>query len=294
MAKRFTDTNKYKKPFIRSLQGAYKLLWDFLYHDCDHAGIWIVDFEIAQAYLGSDMPVNKVDALKFFNTDGDRVIELEAGKKWFIPSFIEFQYGKLSEKNRAHLSAIATLKRFNLLNADLSVKNSEGGSEGLASPLQGAMEMDMDKDMEKDKEGGAGETNPELLLPTMLKQFTEANQHYPVDQMLDLPSMRLIAGKIQSWLGLKGQITDEANRDAITRRWGEMIAYVKSDQHLSGYDISKINKYFQTIAQGLFGKNGTSINQHRDLKPDRNTGRNQLLESLRTDVNPGGKQHTGC
>ena len=51
MAKRFTDTNKYKKPFIRGLQGAYKLFWDYLYHDCDHAGIWIVDFEIAQTYL---------------------------------------------------------------------------------------------------------------------------------------------------------------------------------------------------------------------------------------------------
>ena len=77
MAKRFTDTNKYKKPFIRGLQGAYKLLWDYLYHDCDHAGIWIVDFDIAQVYLGADMPVNRADALKFFNKDEVRIIEID-------------------------------------------------------------------------------------------------------------------------------------------------------------------------------------------------------------------------
>ena len=46
--KRFTDTDKYKKPFIRGLKGAYKLLWDYLYHECDNAGVWIDDFDVAQ------------------------------------------------------------------------------------------------------------------------------------------------------------------------------------------------------------------------------------------------------
>ena len=145
MAKRFTDTNKYKKPFIRGLQGAYKLLWDYLYHECDHAGIWIVDFEIAQLYIGSDMQVNKIDALKYFNNGEKRIIEIDHGKKWFIPSFIEFQYGVLNEQNRAHNSVINILKKYNLY------KNKP-----LKSPLQGAMDKDKDKDMVKDmdiKEG---------------------------------------------------------------------------------------------------------------------------------------------
>lgn len=109
MAKRFTDTDKYKKPFIRGLRGAYKLLWDYLYHECDHAGIWIVDFEIAQIYLGSDMPVNKKDALKYFNLGENRVIEVN-GNKWFLPSFIEFQYGELNPENRAHNSVLTILQ----------------------------------------------------------------------------------------------------------------------------------------------------------------------------------------
>jgi len=139
MAKRFTDTNKYKKPFIRGLQGAYKLLWDYLYHDCDHAGIWIVDFDIAQIYIGADMPVNKSDALQYFNNGEKRIIEIDNGKKWFMPSFIEFQYGELNEQNRAHNSVIQILKKYKIY------KNKT-----LTSPLQGAMDKDKDKELVKE------------------------------------------------------------------------------------------------------------------------------------------------
>ena len=55
MAKRFTDTEKWKKPFIRGLQGAYKLLWLYICDDCDHAGIWQVDIEVAQIRIGEKM-----------------------------------------------------------------------------------------------------------------------------------------------------------------------------------------------------------------------------------------------
>jgi hypothetical protein len=134
MAKRFTDTNKYKKPFIRGLQGAYKLLWDYLYHDCDHAGIWIVDFDIAQIYIGSDMKVNQRDALKFFK---EKIIVIDNGEKWFIPSFIEFQYGVLNPENRAHNSVLKILEKYNI--------------KDLTSPLQGDKDKDKDKEQDKDK-----------------------------------------------------------------------------------------------------------------------------------------------
>lgn len=168
MAKRFTDTNKYRKPFIRGLQGAYKLLWDYLYHDCDHAGIWIVDFEIAQLYIGSDMPVNKSDALKYFNSDEKRIIEIDGGKKWFLPSFIEFQYGVLSENNRAHSSVISILKKYGLY------KNKP-----LTSPLQGAKDKDKEMDIVKDmvKELNLDEKFINLI-SIWLKYKSEKNQSY--------------------------------------------------------------------------------------------------------------------
>lgn len=146
MAKRFTDTNKYKKSFIRCLPGAYKLLWDYLYHDCDHAGLWIVDFEVAQIYLGADMKVNKQDALKYFNEGENRIIEVSKNI-WFIPSFIEFQYGQLNPENRAHNSIIKALDPYNLLDSDFKIK-------GLESTFRGAKDKDMDKykDKETDKD----------------------------------------------------------------------------------------------------------------------------------------------
>ena len=153
MSKRFTDTNKYRKPFIRSLQGAYKLFWDYLYHDCDHAGIWIKDFEIAQIYVGADMPINEKDALTYFNNGKQRIIPFDNNEKWFIPKFIYFQYGELNEVNRAHKSVIDILKRYGLYEIYLNGLNkflSKKDCKRLTRGLQGY--KDKDKDMDMDKE----------------------------------------------------------------------------------------------------------------------------------------------
>lgn len=137
MAKRFTDTDKYKKRFVRSLPGPYKLLWDFLYHDCNHAGIWQVDFDVAQIMVGIDMPISESDALNLF---ADKVVPFDNGEKWFIPSFVVFQYGTLSESNRAHSSVIEQLKKYEL-----------APCKPLTTPLQGCKDMVKDKDKDKDK-----------------------------------------------------------------------------------------------------------------------------------------------
>ena len=52
MAKRFIDTDLFKKRFIRDLPPAYKLLWVYLFCECDNAGIWEVDLEVAGLYCG--------------------------------------------------------------------------------------------------------------------------------------------------------------------------------------------------------------------------------------------------
>jgi len=151
MAKRFTDTNKYKDPFIRGLQGAYKLLWDYLQHDCDHAGIWHVDFEVAQIYIGKDMPVNEQEALNIFNQGENRIFALEGGSKWFVKPFVEFQYGVLNRGNRVHDSVILSLER-------------SGANKALIRGLQGDKDIDIDKD--KEKKGGVG-GNKRFQKPTL-------------------------------------------------------------------------------------------------------------------------------
>ena len=138
MAKRFTDTEKYKKKFYRNMPAAYKLLWDFICHDCDHAGIWHVDFDIAGLYIGSDIEINEEDALKFFNEGENRIEVFSSSEKWFIRPFIEFQYGTLNPNNRVHLSILNILKKNKI--------------KPLTSPLLGAKDKDKDKDKEEDKE----------------------------------------------------------------------------------------------------------------------------------------------
>lgn len=275
MAKRFTDTNKYKKAFIRSLPGEYKLLWDFLYHDCDHAGIWIVDFEIAQKYVGDDMPVTKAVALTLFNDGEERIIELDGGKKWFLPGFIEFQYVKLSEKNRAHLSVISTLNRYGLLNKDLSIKQIEEKIKPLTSPLQGVKdkELDKDKDMEKE-EGGMGETIPQGIVPEMVQQFAKLNPQYPFDPEVDYPAVREVAEKIARWQNI-GEFIDPKNLSRIKLRWGELATHIKADTHLRKYSLSQINKHFQGIVQSLTSEKNGSHKQIPGAKP-------------RAEVNPKG------
>lgn len=141
MAKRFTDTEKWKKPFIRGLQGAYKLLWLYICDDCDHAGIWQVDFEVAKIRIGEDICLP--DAIDCF---GDKIVIFDNGNKWFIPSFIEFQYPSgLNPDNRAHNSIIILLEKYNLL------KNE---NKPLTSPSEGCKDMDKDMDMDKDKVKG--------------------------------------------------------------------------------------------------------------------------------------------
>jgi hypothetical protein len=135
MAKRFTDTDKWKKPFIKTLKAPYKLLWLYILDDCDHSGMWQVDIEVAQIRIGET-----IDLREAANVFGDKITVLENGEKWFIQDFIDFQYGQLNPENRAHKSVLNLLDKY---------KN-----KGLTSSLQGAKDKEQDKDMVKvmDKE----------------------------------------------------------------------------------------------------------------------------------------------
>ena len=110
MAKRYTDTEKWKKQFLKRLSSKHKLFWQFINDDCDHSGVWYVDIEVASIRVGEkiDLP----EALKAFNEDETRIVEIDNGKKWLILPFIPFQYGEvLSEKNRLHTSVSESLRK---------------------------------------------------------------------------------------------------------------------------------------------------------------------------------------
>lgn len=171
MGKRFTCTEKWKKPFIKSLKPSYKLLWLYILDDCDNAGIWQVDIEVAELRVGEKL--NITEALHFFS---DKIVLLEDGSKWFIPSFVEFQYPSgLSENNRAHTNILKSLYKYESQIKPLA-KVAQAPYKPLEHLAHGAMDMDkeQDMDMEQDKEQEQDkDTMPkiQILLPFESDEF---------------------------------------------------------------------------------------------------------------------------
>ncbi len=111
MAKRFTDTDKWKKGFIRNLPSKYKLLWLYILDDCNHAGIWETDFEVASIRIGSK--ISEKEAVKHF---AEQIKIFDNGNKWFIAKFVDFQYGTLNENSRPHQAVIKVLDKYDVYN----------------------------------------------------------------------------------------------------------------------------------------------------------------------------------
>lgn len=273
MAKRFADTNKYKKPFIRSLPGAYKLLWDFLYLDCDHAGIWIVDFDVAQTYIGKDMPVNREKAVELFNNEEARIYEFDGGKKWLIIPFIEFQYGKLSEKNKALNSVISILRKYGFLDDELKIKIPP------SSPFKGAKEMvkdkELDKEMEKDDQKiDSLLASKDFLAPKMVQAFKNVYPTYPEDPRTDFGSCLQIAYKIAKLNNWPKEAVSNGKMDDTVKKWVEIIQFSKTHSWFSTRSISDFDKEFQRLIQKM--TNGNT----RQLQTGRVVGRDPVDDKL--------------
>ncbi len=148
MAKRFFTTEMFKDTWFMDLQSKYKLFWLFLITDCSHAGIWQVNYKVASFYVGDHLePVECERILK------DRIIKFDNGKYWFIPKFIEFQYGTtLSKTNKALTGVIDTLIGKNLLQYIPKVTVLEGASKLLQRSSEGLKEKEKDMEKEKEKE----------------------------------------------------------------------------------------------------------------------------------------------
>jgi hypothetical protein len=147
--KRFTDTDIWKKEWFMGFPARIKLLWKFITDDCDAAGVWEPNFQMASLFVGEK--VTESDLKNF----GDRIEKLPNGRYW-LTSFIDFQYsGIVSEKSPAHKKIIQSLKKNSLYNRVVNRVCDR------VSDTQQEEEEDKDKeeDKEKDKdEGGLGET----------------------------------------------------------------------------------------------------------------------------------------
>jgi len=141
MSKRFTDSNKWDKPWYRKLPTKYKLLWLYITDKCAPMGLWHVDLETASYFTGETYDLSEAKLAL-----GKQIQEVTDGTKWFIRDFITFQYGSLNPANHFHRSILKSL--------------AENGVNSLGCPtpqswgLCGPQDKDKDKDRSKDVRDG--------------------------------------------------------------------------------------------------------------------------------------------
>ena len=128
MAKRFIDTKIWDKSWFRKLEPRGKLIWIYILTKCDHAGILDGDWEAASFFIGEKIKSQR-DLPQAIRDKMQRISE----DQYFIPSFIEYQYGQLKINSKPHLSVIKRLedKKLNnyLQRVTLSVKDKDKEKE---------------------------------------------------------------------------------------------------------------------------------------------------------------------
>jgi hypothetical protein len=146
MANRLTDNEKWKKAWFRKLSPVNKCFWNYLTDNCNHAGIWEVDFEAAEFYIGQSIDLG--DIKEIFKK---QFIEIDNGKRWYVLDYIEFQckcsIEELNYKNKFHKSVIDQLNKYKIYELLKNLK-------GLNSPLEGVKEKEKEiyKEIYKEKE----------------------------------------------------------------------------------------------------------------------------------------------
>lgn len=116
MAKRFTDSYKWKDRWFRALRPEHKLAWLYVLDNCDHAGVIDLDEELANFQIGTAL-----DWDAFLSHCGDR-IQKTRKEKIFLVGFVEFQYGKLSESCKPHMPVFSKLREHGISLDDVQQK----------------------------------------------------------------------------------------------------------------------------------------------------------------------------
>lgn len=196
MSKRFTDTEKWDRPWFRKLPPRLKCLWSYMVDHCDQIGIWYVDFELASMFIGE--PIDASEATNLFG----KQIELLDPSRWLIKDFVSFQYGDLKPTNNFHLSLMSKIEK-------------SGVSQGLTSPKAGDKEKEYMSLKSLEEKGGVGEKEEIRASDAMFNSF-----------WLEYPRKVAKVGAKKSWDKLRPS-------EELFRKMIEAVrSWKKSDQWL--------------------------------------------------------------
>lgn len=289
MAKRLIDTNLFKSGRLKRLKTPLKLFYVYLLLECDHAGVWDVELDVAELRIGMELPPENeiLQQLEGF------AIPFNNGQKWFLPNFIFFQYGELNPNNRVHSSVLDILNKHNI-NHLLEPQEApskpltsplDDPNKPLASPILGAKDKDKDKEKDKDKDKdmpkkkSANAPNPAFI--AVYSQFMEARNLKARLTATDAKSLRLIENYLST---LESATTGK--KTAL-----ELFQFILDNwQHLNPWQQSQLQprqinaqlpNFIETIKQHY---NGTKTNG----RPDHAREAAELSKFLREKLGASG------
>lgn len=170
MAKRFTDTDKWKDDWYLSLNNDNRIVWQWLLDNCNHAGICKKSITLLNLMCNTKLAAK--DIVVIFE---DRILETD--NHWFIPKFLKFQYSTLQSKKPAIISVVNELKKGNYY---LMIPKSFGNDYFIIK----------DKDKDKDKDNLSTSVKISLGVQDMAKKYLEIQR-----EQIDLIQMNVLRQK---------------------------------------------------------------------------------------------------
>jgi hypothetical protein len=108
MAKRLTDTEKWNDDWYISLDNDYRIIWQWLLDNCNHAGICKRSIKLLNLMCNTCISEEKLIEVM----EGRVIIVIN---NWFIPKFLKFQYTTLQSNKPVIISVVKELEKNNLL-----------------------------------------------------------------------------------------------------------------------------------------------------------------------------------
>ena len=164
MAKRFTDTDTWKKQWFMELTPAEKIAWFYIKDDCDCIGVWTPNFRLAEFVIGMQL-----DWEKFRNKCNDNIMILD-NEKWWLKDFCYFQYGILKDSCNPHKTYIKKLTEAGLIeyvDVELSTSENKGYRKGTVRVLSTLQEQEQEEEQEKEQEEEKEQSPKRFKKPTI-------------------------------------------------------------------------------------------------------------------------------
>lgn len=101
MARRFIDDGIFADEWFCELPNKYKLLWIYLLTNCSTWGVYKVSYKQMSFNIGESLDPDEVKQVLH-----GRIVEIDGGRKWFIPRFITYQYPRGLHSNKPAIISI--------------------------------------------------------------------------------------------------------------------------------------------------------------------------------------------